>query len=114
MFVCAGGSRRGYTARLSIFHVNSVYLNEANRSRYYRHPLNVNDQLAFQEAKEIAGKTPVRFALKPHVPAYKQQGRALHIALKMLNITICSDGDFGSFAGMCNVQSLFHTATVEP
>ena len=69
MFVCAGGSRRGYPARLSILHVNSVRLNEANESRNYRFLLSVNDQLAFQEAKGIAGKTPVRFALKPHVPA---------------------------------------------
>jgi hypothetical protein len=69
MFVCAAGSRRGYPARLSILHVNSVHLNEANESRDYRHLLSVNDQLAFQEAKGIAGKTPVRFALKPHVSA---------------------------------------------
>ena len=41
----------------------------ANESRDHRHPLSVNDQLAFQEAKGIAGKTPVRFALKPHVPS---------------------------------------------
>jgi hypothetical protein len=68
MFVCAAGSRRGYPARLSILHANSVRLDEANESRHYRHPLSVNDQLAFQEAKGIAGKTPVRFALKPHVP----------------------------------------------
>jgi len=69
MFVCAGGSRRGYPARLSILHVNSVRLDEANESRHYRLPLSVNDQLAFQEAKGIAGKTPVRFALKPQVLA---------------------------------------------
>ena len=82
MFVCAAGSRRGYPARLSILHVNSVRLDEANESRHYRHPLSVNDQLAFQEAKGIAGKTPVRFALKPHVPAYEQQGGIIHSVLK--------------------------------
>ena len=69
MFVCAGGSRRGYPARLSILHVNSVRLIEANESRHHRHLLSVNDQLAFQEAKGTAGKTPVRFALKPQVLA---------------------------------------------
>ena len=69
MFVCAGGSRRGYPARLSILHVNSVRLDEAGESQHYRRPLSVNDQLAFQEAKGIAGKTPVRFALKPQVLA---------------------------------------------
>ncbi len=106
-FVCAIGSRRGFPARLSILRNNSVCLNEANESQYYRHPLNVNDQLAFQEAKGIAGKTPVRFALKPHVPAYKQQGRIIHIVLKILYNTRCGNGDFGAFARVCNAQSRF-------
>jgi hypothetical protein len=68
-FICAIGSRRDFPARLSILHFNSVRLIEANESRHYLYSLSVNDQLAFQEAKGIAGKTPVRFTLKPHVPA---------------------------------------------
>ena len=72
----------------------------------------MNDQLAFQEAKEIAGKTPVRFAFKPHVPASEQEEGILHSVLMLMCNTICSDWDFGAFAGVCNLQSRIHAATV--
>ena len=101
-----------YPARLSILHVNRVRLNEANESRRDRPLLSVNEQLAFQEAKGNAGKTPVRFVFKPYVPTSEQQEGILHSVLMLKCSTTCSDWDFEAFAGVCNVQSRIHAVTV--
>lgn len=111
MFVCAVGSRRGYPARLSILHVDSVRLNKVGEGRNNRRRLNVNDQLAFQEAKGTVEKTPVRFAFKPHVPASEQEDGILDNVLMLMRNTTCSDWDSEAFAGVYNVQSRIHAVT---